>query len=144
VSNRLKAVLSNDPNEPPIMREPELTTFISLVQAAKLDTFFHGTGPFTSFLPSNTAFENFDQSKLEELKEPQHMDELIDLINYHVILGKYLSKNLKSCTKRTVNGKNIDIQVEGDQITVNGAKVTKKDIVGPNGVTYIIDKVLVP
>lgn len=134
----------SDTTIPVVLRDAELSTLASLIQTANLVDFFQGTGPFTSFAPSNDAFAKFDQSKLESLKDPANLDELVDFINYHVILGTYPSHNLKSCTKRTVNGKDITIKVDGDQIWVNEAKVTKKDLMGPNGVTYVVDTVLVP
>lgn len=139
-------LLHADPatSESVVMREPELSTFKSLVLEANLQDFFNGTGPFTSFVPSNSAFSKFDQKKLESLREQKNRDELIDFINYHIILGKYLSQNLKPGTVRTLNGKNITIHIEGDQIWINDAKITKKDLVGPNGVAYIIDGVLAP
>ncbi|MBS0635191.1 MAG: fasciclin domain-containing protein [Verrucomicrobia bacterium] len=127
-----------------VMSEPDLSTFKSLVFEAKLQDFFQGTGPFTSFVPSNSAFSKFDQKKLESLREEKHRDELIDFINYHIILGKYLSQNLKPGTVRTLSGKNITIRIEGDQVWVNDAKVTRKNLEGPNGVTHIIDGVLAP
>lgn len=137
-------VLNEVPSEFTVLTDPDLTTFASLVKKANLITFFHGTGPFTSFIPSNEAFLKFDRKKLAELEDPKNMDELVDFINYHVILGKYLSQNLKSGIKRTVNGKNINVRSENGQIWVNDAKVTKTDLVGPNGVTYIVDTVLMP
>lgn len=127
-----------------IMMREELSTFASLVATANLQDFFNGTGPFTSFLPSNKAFENFSQSKLADLRDEKNRDELIDFINYHVIHGKYMSQSLKPGSVRTLNGKNITIRIEGDQIWVNDVKVVKKDLVGPNGVSYIIDSVLTP
>lgn len=139
-----QAPLSNNPNAPHLLREPELTTFASLVTTADLLEFFHGTGPFTSFAPSNNAFIKFNKRTLEQLKKPENRDQLIDLINYHVVLGKYMSHNLKAGKKTTVNGKEITIRSEDGVIWINNAKVTKADLVGPNGVTYIIDTVLVP
>lgn len=129
----------------PVMREADLSTFTGLVETANLVDFFQGTGPFTVFAPSNEAFVKFDQKSLEKLKQPESRDQLIDLINYHVILGKYLSKNIKPGTFRTVNGKNITIKKDDDgQLWVNNAKVIRVDLCGPNGVAHIIDTVLVP
>lgn len=138
------AVVSNDPNAPTTLRTPELTTFVSLITTAGLQDFFQGTGPFTSFAPSNSAFIKFNQRTLEELKKPDNRDQLIDLINYHVVLGKYMSNTLKAGKKTTVNGKEITIRIEDGVIWINNAKVTKADLVGPNGVAHVIDTVLVP
>lgn len=129
----------------PLMYETDLSTFNRLVEIANLVDFFQGTGPFTAFVPSNEAFAKFDQKNLEKLKQPESRDQLIDLINYHVILGKYLSNTIKPGTFRTVNGKNITIKKDDDgTIWVNDAKVVRIDLCGPNGVAHVIDTVLVP
>ena len=127
-----------------MMQDPELSTFASLITAANLTKFFDGTGPFTAFAPSNTAFQKLDPKMLQELKTPEKLDQLIDLINYHVVLGKYLAKSIKPGQMRTVNGKDIRIRVEGDEIWVNDAKVIKPNLVGPNGVIHVINEVLIP
>ncbi|MCE5293927.1 MAG: fasciclin domain-containing protein [Chlamydiales bacterium] len=125
-----------------VMTRPELTTFASLIRAADLLDFFYGTGPFTSFVPSNEAFEKFGMDKVEKLKDPAKKDELVDFINYHIILGKYLSQNMKTGKVRTLNGKDITIRTENGHIFVNDAMVITPDLVGPNGVSYIINQVL--
>lgn len=129
---------------PKLVSNPEVSTFASLVKKAGLWDFFQGTGPFTVFVPNNAAFSKMDQKKLEELQKPENSDKLVNLINYHIILGAYPLTNLKTQQYRTVYGDDIDVQVTDTLITVNGAKVLTADIIGPNGVGYIIDRVLVP
>lgn len=138
------AATARDPREQNsvIMTHPELSTFASLIRAADLINFFYGTGPFTSFIPSNEAFEKYGMDKIEKLKEPANKDELVDFINYHIILGKYLSSNLKLGKIRTLNGKDITIRSENGHIYVNDAMVITPDLTGPNGVSYIINQVL--
>lgn len=123
---------------------PELSTFILLVNTAQLKDLFNGTGPFTVFAPTNEAFKKLGQKKLDELSKPENRDHLSDIILYHIIPGKYLSKNLKSRTSPSINGKSIKIVVENGEVKVNNAKVVKTDIVGPNGVLHVIDTVLIP
>ena len=105
---------------------------------------FVGTGPFTGFAPSNEAFQKFGKEKLHQLLNPDNRDQLTSLIIYHVVPGKYLSKDLKSMDLKTINGKSLAITVQNGEIKVNNAKVIRKDLVGPNGVIHIIDTVLVP
>lgn len=123
---------------------PELSTFVMLVNLAQLDDIFNGTGPFTVFAPTNDAFKKLGEKRLDELKKPKNRDELSTLLIYHVVPGKYVAKNLRSRTAPSINGKRIDIQVEGNEIKVNNAKVVKTDIIGPNGVLHEIDTVLIP
>lgn len=125
-------------------RHPELSTFVMFVNEAQLKDLFNGTGPFTVFAPTNDAFEKLGKKKLEELKKPENRDELSSLLIFHVIPGKYMSKNLKTREARTINGKNLQIMVEQDKIKVGKAKVIKADLEGPNGVIHEIDTVLIP
>ncbi len=129
---------------PSLVGQPEISQFGLLVKEAGLTEFFQAPGPFTLFAPSNEALAKMDQKKLKEMQTKEHSDELIDFINYHVVMGKYPSSTIKTKAYRTVNGQNIEVVVDGEKITVNGAKVIKSDISGPNGVAYIIDQVLIP
>lgn len=45
---------------------------------------------------------------------------------------------------KTVNGKMIDVQVEGGAVKVNDANVTATDITASNGVIHVIDQVILP
>lgn len=123
---------------------PELSTFVMLVNTAELRDLFNGTGPFTVFAPTNDAFKKLGQKKIDHLSKPENRDELSTLLIYHVIPGKYLSKNLKSREARAISGKMLQINAENDQIKVNNANVIKTDIIGPNGVIHEIDTVLIP
>lgn len=125
-------------------RHPELTTFVMLVNKAQLKDLFNGTGPFTVFAPTDEAFKKLGQEKLDELTKPENRDELSTILIYHVIPGKYLSKNLRTKEAPSINGKSISIVVENGEIRVNNAKVVKTDIIGPNGVIDEIDTVLIP
>ena len=44
----------------------------------------------------------------------------------------------------TVNGKMIDIEVDGSSVKVNDATVTAADISAANGVIHVIDTVILP
>jgi uncharacterized surface protein with fasciclin (FAS1) repeats len=129
---------------PNLVGRPELSTFRDLVIKAGLWNFFQAPGPYTLFAPNNSAFEKMDQKKLAELKKPENRDALADFVNYHVIMGKYVSKNLKDTEYRTINGKNVTVHTKDGHITVNNANVIQADIEGPNGVGYIIDQPLIP
>lgn len=122
---------------------PELSTFIMLVNSSQLKDLFNGTGPYTVFAPTNEAFEKLGKDKIEALKKPENGDELSDILMNHFVTGKYLSKNLKNSELPTLAGKKVNVDVENEEIRVNGKKVVKIDLVGPNGVIHIIDGVII-
>lgn len=132
----------NKPTRP--IDEPDLQEFSKAVKEAELTDLFEGTGPFTAFVPTNAAIDKYGKSNWNELLKPQNRDKLTNIIIYHIAPGKYMAKNLKSSRLQTVNGKMLEVTVDGDEIKINNAKVVKKDLVGPNGVVHEIDTVLVP
>lgn len=129
----------------PITQEADLTTFANAIRTAQLVDLFRGTGPFTAFAPSNDAFKKLGDKKLATLFQPAQRDSLTNILIYHIVPGKYPSANLKNMTLKTIQGKPLEIRMGNNgEIRVNNAKVVKKDLMGPNGVLYIIDTVLIP
>ncbi len=51
---------------------------------------------------------------------------------------------VKLKSAKTVNGKSVQIMVEGGTVMVDNAKVVKTDIGASNGVIHVIDTVLLP
>jgi uncharacterized surface protein with fasciclin (FAS1) repeats len=135
---------ANQPASQHVIDRPELSTYKKAAESAKIIQLFQGTGPFTAFIPTNAAFEKLGKEKLDILLSQNNQDRLADILMYHVVPGKYLEKNLKSMKVRTIEGREITIQVNNGEIRVNGAKVVKTDLIGPNGVVHEIDTVLIP
>lgn len=129
------------PNDP--IHNPDISIFVNAIVTAGLTDLFDGTGPFTAFAPSNQAFEKLGKKEMERLLKPENTDELVTLLMYHILPGKYPARNLKTRNYRTLSGKNIDVDVVEGVITVNNAKVIKTDMFGPYGVIHEIDTVLV-
>jgi uncharacterized surface protein with fasciclin (FAS1) repeats len=124
---------------------PNLSTLVTAVTAADLGETLSGPGPFTVFAPTNEAFEAVDPATLESLLEPENKKQLVDVLTYHVVPEALTSADLKDGDKlTTVQGGELEIGRKGDEITVNGAKVEVPDVIDSNGVSYIIDSVLIP
>lgn len=123
---------------------PELSTFVLMVDKAEIKDIFNGTGPFTVFAPTNDAFKKLGQKKIDELSKPENRDHLADVLMYHILPGKYLSKNLKSRKAVTIEGRSVEIVVENGEAKINNAKIIKTDLEGHNGVIHEIDTVLIP
>lgn len=124
--------------------DPNLTMFKKALIAAGLQDIFIGTGPFTVFAPTNDAFKKLGDDKVNELFKKEKMDQLVSILIFHFVPGKYLSTMLKTKSYATINGKSIDVTVTDGVIRVNNAKVIKPDLVGANGVVHQIDTVLIP
>lgn len=120
-------------------------TFGKAVEHAGLSDTFRGIGPFTIFAPTDAAFEKLPAGKLDNLLKPENKEELVSLLNYHVVNGrKPLADVGKWENARTVNGQQAPVKLAGDKVSIDGALVTTGDISSSNGVIHGIDKVNIP
>lgn len=124
-----------------------LTTLISLLSKADLNTTLDGPGNFTLLAPSNDAFAKLNQSTLANLQN--NTTALRTTLLYHVIPKKMLANNFSgNGTITTVNGLSLPYSVNGTKVIFgsgnNTATVTKADINATNGEIQIIDGVLTP
>ena len=120
-------------------------TFGKAVERAGMSDTFRGVGPFTIFAPTDAAFEKLPAGKLDNLLKPENKEELVSLLNYHVVNGrKPLADVGKWENARTVNGQQAPVKLTGDKVSIDGAMVTTGDISSSNGVIHGIDKVNIP
>ena len=122
-------------------------TLVAAVKAADLVDTLKGDGPFTVFAPTDEAFAKLPKETLDDLLKPENKDKLAAILKYHVVSGKVTAADvvkLDGKELKTVQGSSLAIKVDGDNVTVGGAKVTKTDIETKNGVIHVIDTVLLP
>lgn len=120
-------------------------TFGKALDAAGMTETLRGTGPFTVFAPTDAAFEKLPAGKLESLFKPENKEELVSLLNYHVVSGRKTAADVgKWDAARTVNGQSAPIILKDDQLSIDGALITSADIGSSNGLLHGIDKVNIP
>jgi len=123
--------------------DSDLSTVISLIEAADLTDVFDCAGPFTALLPENQAFESLDPAFLEILVDPANLDDLRELLLYHILPGATLSTEFTAGTTETLLvGETLDVGVS--PLTFDEANVITSDIVGCNGYINKIETVLTP
>jgi uncharacterized surface protein with fasciclin (FAS1) repeats len=126
------------------------TTLVAAVKAAGLVETLKGAGPFTVFAPTNEAFSKLPAGTVETLLKPEMKADLTKVLTYHVVAGKMTSADLKDGQKlKTVQGEDLTIGYKDGKWTVkdakgNSANITIADVISSNGVTYVIDAVLMP
>lgn len=121
------------------------TTVVAAVQAAGLVETLKGTGPFTVFAPTNAAFEKLPAGTVDTLLMPENKEQLTGILTYHVVPGEYTSANLTDGMKlTTVQGQELTVSMKDGQWWINDAMVTISDVISSNGVTHVIDTVLMP
>ena len=124
--------------------DKNLKTLKRGVHASDMDQMLSSSGPFTFFAPSDLAFEKLDAGLMDELLEIQHRPRLAELIKNHVVSGKISFKELKDGdTLKTINGKELRVQVKDGDACINDFVVKEKDIRISNGVIHSLDTVLV-
>jgi transforming growth factor-beta-induced protein len=124
---------------------PDFSTLVAAIKAAGLADALSADGPFTVFAPTNAAFAKLSSGTLEDLLKPENKSKLARILTYHVVPAKVLAAEaVKLTTAPTLSGQRLDLVVKGGTLTVDGAAVTKADIVGSNGVIHVIDTVLLP
>lgn len=122
------------------------STLVTALNAAELAEVLSGEGPFTVFAPTDEAFAALPEGTVEELLKPENKDQLVKLLQYHVVPAKVTSTEIASGAVDTVEGEPLNIQVDEatQTVMVNDATVTQADIIGSNGVIHAIDAVILP
>ena len=121
------------------------TTLVAAVKAAGLVETLSGTGPFTVFAPTNEAFAKVPAATLTDLMKPAMKADLTKILTYHVVSGALKSSDLKDGMElTTVQGGKLKVSIKDGKVMINGANVTIADVVSSNGVTHVIDGVLMP
>ena len=120
-------------------------TLAAALQAAGLVETLKGPGPFTVFAPTDAAFAKLPAGTVESLLKPENKAKLTAILMYHVVPGRVLAAQVGGMTSAaTANGQTLAIASENGIVTVDGARVTKADILCSNGVIHVIDTVLLP
>ncbi|MET4107034.1 putative surface protein with fasciclin (FAS1) repeats [Hymenobacter sp. UYP22] len=126
------------------------TTLVAAVKAAGLVETMKGAGPFTVFAPTNAAFEKLPAGTVNTLVMPENKQKLTTILTYHVVPGRLMAADLRDGqTLTTVEGETLMVHRNGNAVMLHDAKggmanVTIADVVSKNGVTHVVDTVLMP
>ena len=127
---------------------PQFSILVEAVVAANLATTLSGTGPFTVFAPTDTAFANL----LTELGVTKaallaNTALLTKVLTYHVVSGRVLKAEVPLNTAIvTVQGDTLSV---GSNLAITDQRgrtsnITGTDLLTSNGVIHVIDKVILP
>ncbi|MBC6988663.1 fasciclin domain-containing protein [Hymenobacter sp. BT491] len=126
------------------------TTLVAAVKAAGLVETLKGAGPFTVFAPTNAAFDKLPAGTVATLVKPENKQTLTSILTYHVVPGRLTAAELKNGqVLTTVNGEKLTVMKKGNSVMLKDAKggmstVTIPNVISSNGVTHVIDTVLMP
>ena len=133
------------------------TTLVAAVKAADLVATLSSAGPFTVFAPTNAAFDKLPAGTVGTLVKPENKALLTTILTYHVVSGKFSSRDIRKMIKegdgkatfKTVQGGTLTASMMGKRIMLTDAKggtsmITIKNVNQSNGVIHVIDTVLMP
>ncbi len=123
--------------------EGSFTKLVQALTAAGLAPTLEGAGPFTILAPTDAAFDALPAGTFDLLLA-NPTAQLTTLLLYHVLPNRVLSTDLANGMQATTQqGKAVTFEVDGG-VKVNGANVSKADIIATNGVIHAIDAVILP
>lgn len=125
--------------------DERFSTLTMLIETAGLVDALKAEGPFTVFAPTNEAFDDLGDAKVQYLTSAEGKDNLVDILKTHVVVGDLTSNVIPSegLETKALNDRTLDIAVDGETVSINGAKVVSADIDVDNGVIHAIDAVIV-
>lgn len=116
---------------------------MAAVTAGGLVDTLSGAGPFTVFAPTNDAFVALPDGTLDSLLKPENKGQLVDILTYHVVGVKALSRTLMAGDVETLEGKSVTVKTDKG-VMINDANVVLADVLTTNGVVHVVDAVLLP
>ena len=127
---------------------PDFSILVDAVVAADLAGTLSGTGPFTVFAPTNTAFAGLLAElgmSREQLLANRPL--LTAVLTYHVLAGRVLKADVPvGAAIPTVQGESFTVDNTLAITDRNGRKaaISSTDVFASNGVIHVIDKVILP
>lgn len=124
-----------------IVQSNNLTTSASALRFTGLEKPLTSTGPYTIFLPNNTAFEKLPKEVVDTFFAPEQIENSKDRLSYHIVPGTYSLKDMESgVTLRTISGKLLNVRKKYNNTVVQDVGiVVDGDIRSRNGYIHIID-----
>lgn len=98
---------------------------------------------FTVFAPVDDAFAFLPVETVSSLESPEGAEMLESVLTYHVVPGQ-VAPDAIAGTHTTVQGEEVTVSGEGDDLMVNDATVICGGVQTSNATIYLIDTVLMP
>lgn len=131
---------------------PVFKTLGNLLAKTGLDYELKKGGPFTVFAPTDDAFASLLEphgfSTLGSLLRPENVDELRQVLLYHVVRGEVTTSMITAfggkIEAETMSGDTITVMGYNRRISVGSAAVGRADLPCTNGIVHVISSVLTP
>ncbi|MFY0673322.1 MAG: fasciclin domain-containing protein [Bacteroidia bacterium] len=122
--------------------ENNFTTLTAAVTVAELlPALSNPLASFTVFAPTNDAFADLAEALEVEVTDLLTLDNLSEILLYHVVSGTVTSDMLENGSVETLQGRNIIVDISNG-VVINESNVDLADVAAENGVVHVIDAVL--
>ncbi len=129
-----------------VVGNPDFSSLLAALQQTGLDATLAGSGNFTVFAPTNTAFDTFlNGTPLADVDN----DVLTQILLNHVLNVELASTDLstgyqKNLATEPSSNANIDMYIDtSNGVVINGqSTVTTADVDADNGIIHIVDSVI--
>lgn len=123
-------------------RAGSFRNFVDAVRVAGLTRQLKADGPYTLFIPSDSAFDKLPDGEWQSLLKDR--ERLSRVLRYHIVSGRMKVAEVKPGPVRSDEGQPLKLTSDNGMVTVNGARVTESDLAADNGIIHAIDDVLLP
>lgn len=123
----------------------QFSQFLDLANTAGITDELKGDGPLTVFAPNSESIIKLGKGKIDSLKASK--DGLKVILENHLVKGKLTLADIIDQSGKTltaVNGKKLLVKVNGNDVTVGGAKILKSNIDADNGTVFVVDGLVQP
>lgn len=118
-----------------------LDMFVTMLQETELAELLRGEGPFTVFIPDDSAFKALDSKWLKQLMADQK--QVNQLLERHIVADAAITFGREESIEVITIGKDtLYITADAEKVTVDDAEILDEEIECSNGVIHVIDKVL--
>ena len=128
-----------------ITQNADVSIFNAAIEKAGLQSFKNGGGPFTWFMPTNTAMKSVGITEDSVSKMPQGTASYF--VAYHIVNARFATQDmiaLYSFPRTTLQGGAIYTGGDAGVFYVNGIKITSADNKVSGGLVHKIEKFMTP
>lgn len=121
-----------------VARASGAAAFMQAVESAGLEEELSGSGPYTLFVPTDSAF------RTAGISPGSDKERLRRIVGYHVVPGQVGTSFMRGIEMNhlTSAGEPVSIDGRADTIHINNARILRQDMEASNGVVHMIDRVL--
>lgn len=125
-------------------REGRFDILIRALEQVDMDDVFDRRSPVTLFAPTDRAFEDLPENRLETLLGGEYDEWLTKVVEYHILPGVVPAAEFGVMERPQALAGQLRLEGEGERWQINGQSIESDEVRASNGIIHIIDGVLTP